>query len=190
MPTTYCMPCSLTSFNNALNKLTCNFVQVFISSWLLNTLQSFYAGSHCQRVPTQRPSLVHRSSRSHRLHNISPTSICTYWQTPSNDLPQSCYIRSYAKVFLSTSIRQTKSSHNFIKHEKGIVLLGDFAQGTKEIRFRSNETRISNNRFEEDYSYLSFVGFKDLLNSSKVIEGGCKGFIGGSFRNTRGIRKS
>jgi hypothetical protein len=35
--------------------------------------------------------------------------------------------------------------------------------------FLTTGLRISNNRFEENYGSLSFVGLKDFLNSRKVI---------------------
>lgn len=64
-----------------------------------------------------------------------------------------------------------ESSHNFIKHKKGIIFLSNFGQGTKKIRFQCNDLLLPMHASVPEFTNLtiSILGTAAITISAKVF---------------------
>mmetsp|Transcript_10182 Transcript_10182/g.15233 ORF Transcript_10182/g.15233 Transcript_10182/m.15233 type:complete len:233 (+) Transcript_10182:688-1386(+) len=84
-------------------------------------------------------------------------------------------------MFLSSTVSNAESCHNFVKHQNCSILITKLAEALKEFLGWRNESRVSNNRLKDNSSNFIFVVLKDLFYAFNVIILGAKSSLGCCF---------
>mmetsp|Transcript_35417 Transcript_35417/g.60179 ORF Transcript_35417/g.60179 Transcript_35417/m.60179 type:complete len:346 (+) Transcript_35417:49-1086(+) len=180
----------LSGGDNSVYKLLGLSLQLFVNTILRQFLHGLNTSSHGEGVSRQSTSLVHRSSRSNHLHDLLLSSIGTYRESSSNDLTHSCHVWCDTEVLLSTTVGYTESSHNFVENADSSVLGTQVTDALKELFVGFDETRVSNNRLQDNGGNFILVLIKDCLDRVQVVVFGAKSGLGSTGGNSRTIRKT
>ncbi|GER57864.1 hypothetical protein STAS_35700 [Striga asiatica] len=172
---------------NPLHKLSRNLTQILVRPFLPQPLQRVYPSCHRQRVPTQRPRLVNRSSWRHHLHNLSPPSVSPHWQTPANDLPERCQIGGNPKVLLRPTVRDSKSRHHLVEYQKRPVFPTNPLEGVEEVGPRRNEARVPDDGLEDYGRDFALVCSEEGFNGFDVVVRGSEGLVSGGLGDAGGV---
>mmetsp|Transcript_54374 Transcript_54374/g.157185 ORF Transcript_54374/g.157185 Transcript_54374/m.157185 type:complete len:231 (+) Transcript_54374:329-1021(+) len=176
--------------NNSVDKHLGLAFQFIVDSRLAQLLHSFDTGSHGQGVSRQSTGLVHRTSRGNHLHDILAASVGTDGKTSSDDLSHGGDIGGNSEVLLGSSVGDTESSHDFVEDQKSTVVLGQLTDSFQEFLVGLDESRVSDDRLQDDGSNFVLVVLEDLLHGLQVVVFGAISGLGGRSRDTRRVRKT
>ena len=90
-------------------------------------------------------------------------------EPPAHDLPQRGDIGMDGKSLLGTSPGDAETAHDFVKNQKGAVMLGPFSQRGEEFGRRSNDSHISRDRLDDNAGNLACMLLKCLLQTLWIV---------------------
>mmetsp|Transcript_17857 Transcript_17857/g.44130 ORF Transcript_17857/g.44130 Transcript_17857/m.44130 type:complete len:273 (+) Transcript_17857:296-1114(+) len=184
------MSVALGGGNDSVDQLLGLALQFVVNSWFAQLLQGFDTGSHGQWVSGKSSGLVHGSSGGDHFHNFLAATVGTDWKSSSDNLTHSGDIGGNSKVFLGSSVRNTESSHDFVKDQKSSVVGGHFTESLQEFLVGLDESRVSNDGFKDDGSDFILVFLQDLLDRFEVVVFGTESGLGGRSGNSWRVGKT
>mmetsp|Transcript_21776 Transcript_21776/g.29601 ORF Transcript_21776/g.29601 Transcript_21776/m.29601 type:complete len:258 (+) Transcript_21776:119-892(+) len=166
----------LSGVEDTVNEFICKTIEVLVRAITLEDLEGLDTRSHGERISAQSASLVHRSSRSHSLHDILATSVRANRQTTTDDLAHCGHVRSDTEMSLSTAVGDAESRHDLIEDKKSTVLGGELANAFKKLLGRRNESRVADDRLQDHSCNFmirkkSFDGFEIIVLGHQSVFG-------------------
>ena len=172
---------------DAINQLSAQGLQPRIDFLLAiaELLQGSDSGSHRQRIPRQRPRLIHRPQRRDQVHNLARPTVSAYRQPTANNLPHRRQIRTNVVQLLRPAEGQTKSRHHFIKNQHRPLALRNQTQRHQVIIGCRNTSHVSHNGLHNHACNLVLELVKRVLHRLHVVERQCHRELNKFFRNPR-----
>mmetsp|Transcript_12671 Transcript_12671/g.23916 ORF Transcript_12671/g.23916 Transcript_12671/m.23916 type:complete len:213 (-) Transcript_12671:893-1531(-) len=155
--------------HDAVDKLACDRIQVFVSAWPSENLQGLDARCHGQRITRQGTGLVHGSRRGNLLHDVFPSTISSHGQTSTDHFTHGGQVWCDSKVLLGATFRDSEACHDLIKAQERAFALGHLPQSFDELLRWWDESRVTDDWLQDDSSNFTLVGGKHLLHIFQVV---------------------
>jgi hypothetical protein len=120
------------------------------------------SGGHCQRIPRERPRLVHRPRRRHALHEIATTAVRRGGKSTADDLAQRDQVGAHAKALTRSAGGNAKAGHDLVEDEQRTRGVARRPQGTKELEVGRNEAAVADHGLDDDGSQAITVDGRHL----------------------------
>mmetsp|Transcript_4689 Transcript_4689/g.8957 ORF Transcript_4689/g.8957 Transcript_4689/m.8957 type:complete len:302 (+) Transcript_4689:104-1009(+) len=162
-------------------------LEFFVNTRFAELLQGFDTGTHGQGVTRKSTGLVHGTGGCNIQHNILTSTVGADGHTTTDDLTHSGNIRGDAKVLLGTTEGDTESSHDFVKDQKGTVILGHLSESLQECLVGLDESGVTYDGFEDDGGDFVLVFLENRFNGFQIVVLSTESTLSGRLGYTGGI---
>ena len=98
---------------------------------------------HRQRIPGERPRLVHGADRGDELHDLAPSAVGADGQPAPDDLAERGQVGRHPVQRLRASRVDAEPGHHLVEDEESTVRRRQLAEACEEAGLREDETHVA-----------------------------------------------
>ncbi len=143
--------------------------------------------SHRERVPGERPGLIHGAGRCDELHDLAPAAVRADREPAADHLAECRQVGLDAVQRLRAAGMHAEAGHHLVEDQQRAVRGGERAQALEEALLREDETHVPRDRLDDDRGDL--VLGEEVVDGLEVVERRGQRVGGGALRDSGRVRE-